>query len=81
MESNEDFEFVVQTGDGSRDVVVSKTALRALSGAGVTPVDATRRYREELERIVERKIASGRSAAGQIRLHGTDFLDVHHPPA
>jgi hypothetical protein len=79
MESNEDFEFVVQTSEGSRDVVVSKTALRALSGAGVTPMDATRRYRDELKRIVERKIATGRAGAGQIRLHGTDFSGAHQP--
>ncbi len=79
MESGEDFEFVVQPSEGSRDVVVSKTALRTLSGTGVTPTEAAKRDRAELERIVERKISSGRSGAGQIRLHGTDCSGAHQP--
>jgi hypothetical protein len=74
MESPEDFEFVVQTLTGSRDVVISRTALAKLGGGNATPEDIARRHMDMLRVAVERKIVKGRSAdGGQIRLHATDF--------
>jgi hypothetical protein len=75
MDSPEDFEFVVQTLAGSRDVVISRTALSKLGGSGnTTPEDIILRYQERLRAVVERKLGKGRSAdSGQIRLHATDF--------
>lgn len=75
MESAEDFEFPVQTGDGVRQVVISKSALRILSHrSGASPSDVARLYQAELEEIVRRKLAGGNyPGSGQIRLHGTDL--------
>jgi AraC-like DNA-binding protein len=74
MDSDEDFALVVQTETGSRDVVISKTALRTLSKrSGASPTDIARIFRDELEAAVARKIAKGRAGDGQIRLHGTDL--------
>ncbi len=75
MESPEDFEFVVQTLAGVRDVVVSRTALSKLGGSGnATPQDIILRCQDALRAVVERKLVKGRSADnGQIRLHATDF--------
>jgi hypothetical protein len=74
MESPEDFEFVVQTLTGSRDVVISRTALGKLGGGNTTPEDIANRHMDMLRVAVERKIMKGRSVdGGQIRLHATDF--------
>lgn len=75
IDSPEDFEFVVQTTAGNRDVVISRTALSELGGSGSsTPADIILRYQDALCAVVERKLVKGRSAdSGQIRLHATDF--------
>jgi hypothetical protein len=71
--SDEDFEFVVQTNEGSRRAVVSKTALRTLGGrSGVTPSEVVKIYHAELSAIIERKL-DRREVSDPIRLHGTDL--------
>ncbi len=75
MQSAEDFEFDVETSEGTRRAVISKSALRILSHrSGASPSDVASAFHAELEAIVKRKLATGHyPASGQIRLHGTDL--------
>jgi hypothetical protein len=74
MESSEDFEFVVQTLTGERDVVISRSALSRFGQQKfATADDLVANHKPALCRIVERKIAKGKSGSGQIRLHATDL--------
>jgi hypothetical protein len=75
MNAAEDYEFVVQTDTGNRRAVISKTALRTLSGrSGASPSDVAATYRAELEELVLRKLASGTHGSSDvIRLYGTDL--------
>ena len=81
MESEEDYEFPMETSVGRKTVIISKSALRVLGGARHDkPIAAVKLHEVELTRLVERKLARPDSAQDYIRLSGIDLNGIA-PPA